>query len=112
MQVPDYAGQLAITALHILSGNWIMGAIQGIVLAYNVQQYRLKRHIVDVTEVFRDVSHRRKALTTKMVFHLLLFVWTIYRFIEIVVLALITPAGRTAARSILREAAASLHRRR
>jgi len=78
-------------------------------LVYLIHQYRIGRHLIDVTEVFRDVSHRRKMVTVRTIFHLLLFVFTIYKFIEIVVLALITPEGRTAARSILREAASSLH---
>ncbi len=68
--------------------------------------------MVDVTEIFREVGARRKALTAKMIFYLLGFIWTIYRFIEILVLALVTPRGRKAAKAILKEAAAALHRRR
>lgn len=67
--------------------------------------------MVDVTEIFREVASRRKALTAKMIFYLLCFIWTIYRFIEIIVLSMITPRGRKAAKAILKEAAAALHRR-
>lgn len=74
-------------------------------------QYRLNKHHVDVTEIFRQLGSRRKALTAKMIFNLFAFIWTIYRFIEVLVLALVTPSGRKAAKSILREAAAALHRR-
>ena len=75
-------------------------------------QYRKNTHHVDVTEIFRQLGPRRKALTAKMIFNLFAFIWAIYRFIEILVLSLITPSGRKAAKSILREAAASLHRRK
>ena len=111
-QLPDYAAQAGLTALHLLSGNWAIGSLHAVCLAYLVQRYRQRRHAIDVTEVFRDVGSRRKAATVKMIFHLLAFIWTIYRFIQVLVVSLITPQGRTAARSILREAAASLHRRR
>ena len=78
-------------------------------LSFLFLQYQLKRHFLDVTEVFREIKPRKKALTAKLVFNLLLFIWFVYRFIEILVLSLVTPAGKKAARSILREAAASLH---
>lgn len=94
----------------LLTGNWVSGILQLAALAYNVQQYRLNCHVLDVTEVFRQIKPRKKALTAKLVFNLLLFVWTVYRFIEILVLSLVTPSGKKAARSILRDAVASLHR--
>lgn len=112
MQNPDLIAQAAITAVHLLGGHWITAALQACVLAYNANLWYTRKHLLDVTEVFRQVTPRRKALSVKLAFHVLLFVWTIYRFIEIMVLALITPTGRSAARTILREAAATLHRRR
>ena len=95
----------------LFTGHWFSGILQLAALAYNIHQYQLNRHVIDVTEVFREIKPRKKALTAKLIFNLLLFIWTVYRFIEILVLSLVTPSGRKAARSIIREAAASLHRR-
>ena len=110
LQYPEFAAQATLTGLLIISGYWFAALLQIVVLAYNIQQYRLGKHLVDVTEIFREIRPRRKSVTIKMVFYLLCWIWAVYRFIEVLVLALVTPSGRKAAKSILREAAASLHR--
>jgi hypothetical protein len=109
-QLPDIAAQAAGTVLLLLTGNWIVGTLQLAALAYNVLQHRGGRHLVDVTEIFRQIKPRRKILLIKLGMYLLVFVGIIYRFIETLVHGLISPSGHAAARSILREAAASLHR--
>ncbi len=112
IKVPEFGAQAVLTGMMLLTGNWVSGVLQLAALAYNIQQYQLNRHLIDVTEVFREIKPRKKALTAKLIFNLLLFIWTVYRFIEILVLSLVTPSGKAAARSIIREAAASLHRLR
>jgi nanoRNase/pAp phosphatase (c-di-AMP/oligoRNAs hydrolase) len=75
-------------------------------------QYRHGRHLADVTEIYREVAARRRQTLAKMVGSLLGFVYTVYSLVHVIVVGLITPSGRAAARTILQEAAAALHRRR
>ena len=87
------------------------GPVQLALVLSNILQYRAGKHLADVTEIFREVAGRRKATLLKLVMHLAAFLLTTYRFIEAIVVGLLTPAGRKAARSVLKEAAAALHRR-
>lgn len=109
MQMPEYIAQAVVTVVYIIGGNWIALFWQLIILAYSIDQYRQNKHLVDVTEIFREVGPRKKALTIKLVLNLIAFIWAIYRFIEVLILSIITPKGRQAAKAILKEAAASLH---
>jgi type IV secretory pathway component VirB8 len=66
--------------------------------------------LADVTEIFRQVGPRKQREMAKLVFYLLTFILAIYKLIEVIVLAFLTPAGRKAAAKVLRDAAASMHR--
>ncbi|GAB4818150.1 hypothetical protein N2152v2_005196 [Parachlorella kessleri] len=68
------------------------------------------RHLTDVTEIFREVKSRKKQALAKLVLYLGAFVWTIYRLVEVIIVGLITPKGRAAAKDVLRQAAAALNR--
>ncbi len=74
------------------------------------KQWRRGRLLVDVTEIFREVKARRKEVTAKFAGNLLLFVLVVYRLVAVVVGSLLTPTGRDAARAVLKDAAAALHR--
>lgn len=56
LQVPEYAAQAATSALLLLSGNWVLGVLHAALTAYHLQQVSHRRHLADVTEIFRQVS--------------------------------------------------------
>jgi hypothetical protein len=70
------------------------------------------KHHVDVTDIFRQAGPRKLEGLKKAAFHILGFVWTMYTLIGVVVHDLLSPKGRESAGRLLREAAASMHRRR
>lgn len=72
-------------------------------------QYRLGRHLADVTEMFREASSRKKEALIKLGCTLAGFVWTIYHFIRVIVVGVLSTGGRKAAGKLLKEAAASLY---
>lgn len=63
-----------------------------------------------MTEIFRQVGARRKAALFKLAAYLGGFVWAVYALIDVAIHALLSPAGRKAARTLLQEAASTLHR--
>jgi hypothetical protein len=87
----------------------LIGVLQAAVLAHEVFLLIQGKQFIDVTEIFRVLKQRKSLLTKKIIVCLLLFAWTLYRFVEILVLSLVHKSGRKAAANILREAAASLH---
>lgn len=74
-------------------------------------QYRAGRHVVDVTEIFRQVNKHKKSMYIKAGIYLLAFTWSMYRFIESLVRGLVSPASHAVAQTVLKEAAAALHRK-
>lgn len=109
--LPEYACQAAITALLLLTGRWAYGALHLLLLGYHVQQYLRRQHLADVTEIFRQVGPRKKREIGKLVFYLVTFIIAIYKLIEVIVLAFLTPSGRKVAAKVMRDAAAAMHRR-
>lgn len=85
------------------------GLVQLGVLLFEGYRFVQREQYVDVTEIFRMMPKRRTVLARKLVVLLLFFAWSLYRFVEIMVLSLVSSSGRKAARSVLREAAAALH---
>ncbi|PSC73122.1 cornichon-like protein 1 [Micractinium conductrix] len=109
--LPEYGAQAALTVLLLGTGRWFYGGVHAVLLAYHARQYLRRQHLADVTEIFRQVGERKQRETLKMVFYLLTFIVAIYKFIEVVVVAFLTPAGRKAAAKVLRDAAAAMQRR-
>lgn len=107
--LPYILAQCVLTGIVLLGGNWLIGALQAAVLAHEVFLLLQGKQFIDVTEIFRVLKQRKSLLTKKMIVCLVLFAWTLYRFVEILVLSLVHKSGRKAAANILREAAASLH---
>eukprot|EP00887_Chlorella_sp_A99_P003654 scaffold7.g3654.t1 len=110
--LPEYAGQAVLAVLLLGSGRWVLGLAQAAMLLYHARLYVQRRHLVDVTEIFREVGKRKRAQMVKLFFYIVSFCWTIYQLIEITISALLSPSGRQAARDLLQEAAAAMHRRR
>ncbi|GAB4818151.1 hypothetical protein N2152v2_005197 [Parachlorella kessleri] len=108
--MPEYAMQGAVTVLMLVSGNWVLGVVHTCLLAFHLRQISYRRHLTDVTEIFREVKLRKKQALAKLVLYLGAFVWTIYRLVEVIIVGLITPKGRAAAKDVLRQAAAALNR--
>ncbi|KAL4856016.1 Protein cornichon 4 [Chlorella vulgaris] len=109
--LPEYLSQAALTAFLLLSGHWAYGGIHVLLLAYHARLYLRREHLTDVTEIFRQVGVRKRREMLKLAFYLVTFVLAIYNMIHVVVLTFLTPAGRKAAAKVLRDAAASMHRR-
>ena len=62
-----------MTLLMLLTGRWFIGALQLLVLAFNVREVMLQRHYVDVTEVFRDLNRQQNIRYSKLALYILIF---------------------------------------
>jgi len=138
VQYPDLFVQAIVTVMHFFTGHWSIVVLQVAVLAYNLNQasffcfflvfpflhitktsskisrslqYRAGRHVVDVTEIFRQVSKHKKSMYIKTGIYLLAFTWSMYRLVEALVRSLASPGSHAVAQTILKEAAAALHRK-
>lgn len=102
--------EVALVVVLLMGGAWMTGLFVGGVLGFDVYQLVVKKaQRIDVTEIFRVMKERRRILIKKLVVCLLLFMYVLYRFVEIMVLSLVSTSGRAEASNILKQAAASLH---
>jgi hypothetical protein len=55
------------------------------------------------------LRQKRATVTKKSVVGMIMFAWTLYRFVEAIVTSLVSHHGKQAAQQVLREAAATLY---
>lgn len=78
-QVPEYIAQAAITVLLLVTGKWVSGLLSLVLTAYHARAYIRQEHVVDVTEVFRQIPRQKVIRIVKLVLYLLTFVYFIFR---------------------------------
>ena len=79
LQVPEYAAQAAITVLLLLTGKWVSGLLSLALTAYHARAYMRQEHVVDVTEVFRQIPRQKVIRIVKLIIYLVAFVYFIFR---------------------------------
>lgn len=110
MVSPSCIIEIVFFCVLLIGKNWLLA-----IPALGVALYDLKEILsngngkIDVTEIFRMLRQKRAMVTKKSVAGMIIFAWTLYRFVEAIVLSLVSHHGRQAAQQVLREAAASLY---
>ncbi|WOL13050.1 hypothetical protein Cni_G21819 [Canna indica] len=83
---PEFALQGLLCLLFLLSGNWLMFLLCIPYLYYNVTLYQRKQHLIDVTEIFNQLSREKTRRIFKLVnLIILLFLslfWMIWSILE------------------------------
>jgi len=95
------------TAFMLLSGHWIVAAMNVPLIYYHAEGWKDKRLFMDVTEIFNRVAEERRARTRKLTFLGVVGFWTAYRVVYAALMTLLTEAGRKAMAKVLREASHS-----
>lgn len=105
----EYVAQCVIVVTLLLSGKWFCGALHIGMLAYMVHSLVKRQHVVDATDVFKQLPAQKKKRFIMFGFFLATLVIVMYRLIESIIHGLLTPEGRATAKKLFKEAAASLH---
>ncbi|CAK7892118.1 ER-derived vesicles protein Erv14p [[Candida] anglica] len=79
--IPEAGLHAFITVLFLVNGYWFPFLLNLPLLAYNVNKYLKKNHMLDATEIFRTLSKHKSESFTKLGFHLLMFFFYLYRMI-------------------------------
>lgn len=59
-QALEYVCQALLTASLLLTGKWLIGLLQLGMLAFLVHSWSTRRHVVDATDVFRQLPVQKK----------------------------------------------------
>ncbi|XP_010057681.1 protein cornichon homolog 1 isoform X1 [Eucalyptus grandis] len=80
--LPDFILQGVLSVLLLMTGHWLMFLVSVPVTCYHVMLYVKRRHLIDVTEVFRVLGTEKKYRMVKLGLLSLLFLMVIFRFIR------------------------------
>lgn len=105
----EYAGQAVLTAALLLTGKWLTALLQGAMLLYLLHSYSTRQHLVDATDVFRQLPVQKKRRLIMFGAFLVFFVIITYRLIESIIHDLLNEEGRARAKKLFQEAATTLH---
>ena len=104
--LPLLAAEVAFAVVLLAGGKWVLGALAVGVVVYDVASSNAKIASVDV---YRVLKKNKARVTKKTAAAVLLFVWSLWRFVESIVISLISHHGKEQAAAVLREAAATLY---
>nr|XP_043621787.1 protein cornichon homolog 1 [Erigeron canadensis] len=83
--IPEMVVNGVLCALFLVTGHWFMFLLTLPITVYNYMLYSKRRHLIDVTEVFRSLDAEKKYRIVKLAFYLLLFVLVIIRMVLAIV---------------------------
>ena len=82
---PEYVLQAIHFLFFLLAGKWSLVLVSLPVVGWLARSYLKGEALVDVTEIFNNLSMEKKIRLTKLFFHLLMFIIIIYRVVEALV---------------------------
>ncbi|KAM7500212.1 hypothetical protein LguiA_024626 [Lonicera macranthoides] len=82
--IPEMVLTGVFCTLFLLTGHWFMFLITLPITCYNMNLFMKRKHLIDVTEVFRFLNPEKKYRIIKLGFYLLLFVLVIIRMVAAV----------------------------
>ncbi|XP_031488141.1 protein cornichon homolog 1-like isoform X2 [Nymphaea colorata] len=87
--IPEFVIQGVLSALFLVTWRWFMLILTAPITYYHLTLYMKRRHLIDVTEIFRLLNVEKKYRMVKLGFYLSLFFIIIYRLVVSAVVALI-----------------------
>jgi len=85
----EYLLQAALCASFLLTLHWFPFLVMAPVTYYHVKLFMARKHLVDVTEIFRQLNGEKKYRMIKLAFYFCLFIITIYRLVMTAVMLFI-----------------------
>eukprot|EP00268_Persea_americana_P047879 TRINITY_DN5019_c0_g1_i16.p1 TRINITY_DN5019_c0_g1~~TRINITY_DN5019_c0_g1_i16.p1 ORF type:complete len:152 (+),score=8.02 TRINITY_DN5019_c0_g1_i16:221-676(+) len=79
--IPEFVIQGGVCVLFLITWHWFMFLIMAPVTYFHIRLYLQRKHLIDVTEIFRLLNDEKKIRLVKLVFYLTLLFITIYRFV-------------------------------
>lgn len=83
LQPVEYILNAVLAAFLLVCGKWIAAAIHICISLWNLRTYFQRDHIVDVTEIFRQLPKQKMMRMIKLVIFLFAFVLIIYRYARV-----------------------------
>ncbi|PKA47301.1 Protein cornichon like 1 [Apostasia shenzhenica] len=79
--IPEFIVQGSLCSLFLLTWQLIPFIIMAPITYYHVQLFRKRKHLMDVTEIFRQIDEQKKSRMVKLAFYFTMFILVIYRLV-------------------------------
>lgn len=79
--LPEYMGHFFVTAMLILRGYLFTAALNFPLIAFHLWRYKERKHLLDNTSIFNDVTREKHICEVKLAVHLVMFFVYLYLFI-------------------------------
>ncbi|XP_022766750.1 protein cornichon homolog 1 isoform X2 [Durio zibethinus] len=79
--IPEFLLQGFLCALFLLTWHWFMFLLAVPLTVFHLMLYLNRKHLLDVTEIFRDLNNEKKYRFVKLGIYLLLFTLVLFRLI-------------------------------
>ncbi|OAY40547.1 protein cornichon homolog 1 isoform X1 [Manihot esculenta] len=79
--LPEFVLQGVICILFLLTGHWVMFLMAAPLTLYHVMLFMKREHLIDVTEVFRNLNSQKKFRLIKLGIYLIFFSILMFRII-------------------------------
>ncbi|XP_042418905.1 protein cornichon homolog 1-like [Zingiber officinale] len=86
---PEFIVQGILCILFLLTWHWFPFLIMAPVTYYHIKLYMKRKHLIDVTEIFRALNEEKKYRFIKLGFYCCIFIIVIYRLVTTAVMLLI-----------------------
>ncbi|KAJ9184731.1 hypothetical protein P3X46_004430 [Hevea brasiliensis] len=77
--LPEFVLQGVICILFLLTGHWVMFLMAAPLTIYHVMLFMKREHLIDVTEVFRNLNSQKKFRLIKLGIYLIFFAILMFR---------------------------------
>ncbi|KAJ4706473.1 Cornichon family protein [Melia azedarach] len=77
--VPEFLLQGLFCILLLVTGHWIIFLLAAPLACYHVNLYMKQQHLIDVTEVFRNLKVEKKFRIIKLGFYVIFFILVVFR---------------------------------
>mmetsp|Transcript_20422 Transcript_20422/g.28638 ORF Transcript_20422/g.28638 Transcript_20422/m.28638 type:complete len:140 (-) Transcript_20422:148-567(-) len=83
---PEMIGHAVLTVLFLVTGRWFLFFLNLPLVAWHAYRYNLRTHMLDATQIYRDLSKETKVLFVKLGYYMICFCiylfFLIYNIVE------------------------------
>ncbi|EEF28111.1 cornichon, putative, partial [Ricinus communis] len=80
--MPEFVLQGFICILFLLTRHWLMFLLALPLTCYHFMRFWKREHLIDVTEVFRNINYEKKYRIIKLGIYLTFFIILMFRFVQ------------------------------
>ncbi|XP_078432964.1 protein cornichon homolog 2-like [Wolffia australiana] len=79
--IPEFLVQALLSVIFLLTWHWFSFLMMAPVTYYHLRLYLKRRHLIDVTEIFRLLGEEKKRRMIKLAYYVAFFIFVVFRLV-------------------------------